>query len=130
MHPTALICTAVLGVLVFGLGLAISGLRFSEKRLVAHSDDPHNLLHKVVRAHGNATEYAPFLAVLFLYLGAHDPSDLTIWLMVAATSARVAHATGLIAWPSIAQPNPLRFVGALATYVCGLALCVRLLWAA
>jgi uncharacterized protein len=127
MHPTALICTAVLGVLVFGLGLAVSGLRFSEKRLVAHADDPHNLLHKVVRAHGNATEYAPFLAVLFLYLGAHGPSGLTVWLMVGATMARVAHAVGLIAWPSIARPNPLRFVGALGTYLCGLGLCALLL---
>ena len=126
MHTTALICTVVLGVLVFGLGLMVSALRFREKRLHGYSEEPTNLLHRVVRAHGNAVEYAPFLAILFLYLGAHDSSALTVWLIVGATASRVAHAVGLIAWPSMARPNPLRFLGALGTYVCGLALCAVL----
>lgn len=126
MHGAALICTAVLGLLVFGLGLGISALRFSLQRLSGHPDDPGDLLHKVVRAHGNATEYAPFLAALFLYLGSRSPSAVVVGLMVGATACRVAHAAGLVAWPSLARPNPLRFVGALGTYLCGLGLCLSL----
>jgi uncharacterized protein len=129
MHTIALVCTLILGVLVFGLGLAISSLRFKENRLSAYSGDPGNFLHRVVRAHGNATEYAPFLAVLFLYLGTHAPSSTVLWLMTGATASRVIHAIGLIAWPSIAKPNPFRFVGALGTYACGLGLCLSLIWA-
>lgn len=128
MHTTALICTFVLGLLVFGLGFAISGLRFSESRLHGHSDDPGNLLHKVVRAHGNATEYAPFLAVLFLYVGAHSPSNTALGLIIGATVFRVVHAVGLVAWPTISKPNPFRFIGALGTYACGLLLSAGLVW--
>ena len=127
MHTTALVCTAVLGVLVFGLGLLVSALRFREKRLHGHSEEPTNLLHRAVRAHGNAVEYAPFLAVLFLYLGGRNPGAMALGLMVAATACRVLLAVGLIAWPTLARPNPVRFVGALGTYLAGLALCVTLL---
>ncbi|HWP19070.1 MAG TPA: MAPEG family protein [Burkholderiaceae bacterium] len=128
MHPVALICTAVLGALVFGLGFAISGTRFARRRLSGHPDDPRDLLHRLVRAHGNATEYAPFLAVLFLYFGAQDPDRLTVALIVGATVARVLHAAGLIAWPGMDRPNPLRFLGAIGTYLCGAALSVILLF--
>jgi uncharacterized membrane protein YecN with MAPEG domain len=127
MHPTAITCTAILGILLFGLGLAVSMLRFREKRLAGHEGDPTNLLHRVVRAHGNTAEYAPFLAVLFLYLGGRNPGAMALGLMVAATACRVLLAVGLIAWPTLARPNPVRFVGALGTYLAGLALCVTLL---
>jgi hypothetical protein len=30
---------------------------------------------------------------------------------------------GLVAWPSMGRPNPIRFVGALGTYLAGLGLC-------
>lgn len=126
MHPTAIACTAILGFLIFGLGVAISLLRFREHRLTGSADDPANLLHRFVRAHGNTAEYAPFLAVLFLYLGAHQPSALALWLMIGATAARVLLVLGLIAWP-LNRENPLRFVGALGTYVAGAALCALLL---
>ena len=127
MHPAALICTAVLGALVFGLGFGVSGLRFRERHLSGHAADPRDVLHRLVRTHGNATEYASFLAVLFLYFGAHGPSGTTVALMVGATVSRVLHAAGLLAWPSMDRPNPLRFAGALGTYFCGAALCVMLL---
>lgn len=127
MNPTALVCTAVLGLLLFGLGLAVSGLRFRARRLAGHADDPADLLHRVARAHGNTAEYAPFFAVLFVYLGSHDPGPGVVGLIVAATASRVLLAVGLVAWPSLARPNPLRFVGALGTYFTGAALCIELL---
>lgn len=125
MHPVALICTAILGLLIFGLGLAISVLRFRTRRGSGSTGDPADLLHRVVRAHANTAEYAPFLAVLFLYLGANDPTPVALGLMIAATASRVLLVPGLIAW-RMDRPNPLRFIGALGTYLAGAALCVML----
>ncbi len=127
MHIFALICTAILGLLLFGLGLAVSVCRFRDRRSMGYVDDPANRLHKLVRAHANTTEFAPFLAVLILYLGAHAPSAVVLGLMVAATVSRVLLVIGLVAWPTLARPNPARFVGALGTYVFGAALCIALL---
>jgi hypothetical protein len=127
MHPVALICTAILGLLLFGLGLAVSVRRFREKRGMGSGDDPKNLLNKLVRAHANTAEFAPFLAVLFLFLGSRDPSTLALGLMVAATACRILIVFGLVATRSLARPNPARFVGALGTYLTGAALSVLLL---
>ena len=127
MNATALTCTAILGLLLFGLGFAVSGLRFRHRRLSGFADDPTNLLHRLARAHGNTAEYVPFLAVLFLYLGSRNPSQWVLWLIIAATASRVVLAVGLVCWPSIAKPNPFRFLGALGTYFAGAALCIALL---
>jgi uncharacterized protein len=127
MHPVALICTAILGLLLFGLGFAVSLRRFREKRGMGHGDDPKNLLNKLVRAHGNTAEFAPFLAILFLFLGSRDPSTLALGLIVAATACRILIVLGLVATRSLARPNPMRFVGALGTYLTGVALSLLLL---
>ncbi len=128
IHPVAPACTAILGLLVFGLGLAVSAFRFREQKGTGHVDDPANMLHKLIRAHGNTTEFAPFLAVLFLYLGARDPSPAILGLVVAATVCRVLLVVGLVAFPTLARPNPVRFIGALGTYLLGMALILSLLF--
>ncbi|KVN14339.1 MULTISPECIES: MAPEG family protein [unclassified Burkholderia] len=127
MNNVALVCVSVLGCLLFGLGLSVSMMRFRERTGSGHQPDPANRLHKLVRAHANTAEYAPFLAALFLYLGARSPSAATVSLIVAATVCRCLLVVGLIAWPTMAKPNPARFVGALGTYLAGLALCATLL---
>ncbi|HKT93374.1 MAG TPA: MAPEG family protein [Paraburkholderia sp.] len=127
MDRIALACVAVLGLLLFGLGVTISLLRFREGTLSGCAPDPASLLHKLVRAHANTAEYAPFLAVLFLYLGARSPSPATLALIVAATLCRCLLVVGLIAFPSMAKPNPARFLGALGTYAAGIALSLALL---
>ncbi|MGT2477274.1 MAPEG family protein [Paraburkholderia terrae] len=127
MDNVALGCVAVLGLLVFGLGLSISMMRFRRGTNSGCEPDPANGLHKLIRAHANTTEYAPFLGLLFLYLGARSPSAATLSLIVAATVCRCLLVIGLVAWPTMAKPNPLRFVGALGTYLTGMALCAMLL---
>ncbi|WP_321921801.1 MAPEG family protein [Paraburkholderia guartelaensis] len=127
MDRIALACVAVLGLLLFGLGVSISMLRFREGTLSGCAPDPASLLHKFVRAHANTAEYVPFLAVLFLYLGARSPSPATLALIVAATVCRCLLVVGLIAFPSMAKPNPARFLGALGTYAAGIALSFALL---
>ena len=126
MHATAIVCTSILGVLLFGLGLAVSLTRGRSKMLIGHPDDSTNSLHKLVRAHANTAEYAPFIALLLLYLGAHNPPAWVEWAMMVTTAARVAIVLGLLISPTLAQPHPLRFAGALFTYVGGMALCLAL----
>ena len=127
MNNIALGCVAILGLLLFGLGLLVSMMRFREHAIAGCADDPANLLHKLVRAHGNTAEYAPFLAVLFLFLGARSPSTMTVSLMIIATVCRCLLVVGLVAFPTMAKPNPLRFVGAIGTYAAGIGLCLALL---
>ena len=129
MHTTAIVCTSILGGLLFGLGLAVSLTRGRSKVLIGHPTDATNTLHKLVRAHANTAEYAPFVALLVLYLGTHNPPLWVEWAMVVTTAARVAIVVGLLMSPTLAQPHPVRFAGALFTYLGGLALCLALLTA-
>ena len=55
---TAILCIALLAILVFGLGFAVSIVRGRTDIVYGHPDDPTNFLHKIVRAHGNTVEYA------------------------------------------------------------------------
>ena len=50
----------------------------------------------------------------------------TMWF---ATANRYSLALGLILSPTLEKPHPLRFVGALGTYLSGTALCVAALLA-
>lgn len=127
MDNIAFACVAVLGLLLFGLGLSISVMRFRGSALGRCEPDPANPLYRLIRAHANTAEYAPFLALLFLYLGARSPSAVTSLLIVAATVCRCLLVVGLIAWPTMEKPNPFRFVGALGTYATGIALSAMLL---
>ncbi len=126
MHPISLYCTAILGALVFMLGLLVSLLRFRCKVGAGAGSDKNALLNRVIRAHGNTTEFAPFLAILFLYLGSHEPSDLVLGLILVATLCRCLLVAGLIGYSNMNRPNPLRFVGALGTYLTGAGLCLAL----
>jgi len=70
----AIVCTALLGLLVFGLGLAVSLTRGATRTNFGFTPDPTDRLYKRVRAHGNAAEYAPMLAILILMIGARNPA--------------------------------------------------------
>lgn len=126
MHPVILACTATLGLLLFLLGFAVSMLRFRGKVGSGPAADRNALLNRVIRAHANTAEFAPFLAVLFLYFGWHGASPTVLALIVTATVSRCLIVIGLIAWPSLGRPNPARFAGALGTYLSGAALAVAL----
>ncbi|PYT10017.1 MAG: hypothetical protein DMF60_01400 [Acidobacteria bacterium] len=127
MNVVATECIAALGLLLFGLGLTVSGLRRRTVRYFGYEGDPTDMLYKVVRAHGNTAEYAPFLAVLMLYLGSHNPATWVIGVMVAATACRYLLVVGMLFSSTIAKTNLVRFVGAMGTYICGVALCVAVI---
>jgi uncharacterized membrane protein YecN with MAPEG domain len=126
MH-IALVCIALLGLLVFGLGLSVSMTRNSTNTVIGHVPDPADRLHKLVRAHGNAAEYAPMMAILIWVVASRGPSSWMVWTFVAATAFRYVHAAGMILSPTLARPHPLRFAGAVGTYLAGFALVVATL---
>jgi uncharacterized membrane protein YecN with MAPEG domain len=123
----ALVCISLLGLLVFGLGFAVSTVRGRSETLTGSSGDPGDLLHKLVRAHGNTTEYAAMLAILIYAVGHTSPASWVLWCMGLATASRYFIAIGLLHSPSMEIPHPLRFVGALGTYLAGIGLCGALL---
>ena len=111
---TAMLCTGRLGLLIFGLGFAVSMTRGKTETIIATNADPTDRLYKMVRAHGNATEYAPILAILMVLVAmGGEPATWVIWVMIAVTAFRYLHAAGMITSPTLAKPYPLRFIGAL-----------------
>ena len=125
MH-TAAVCVGVMGLLVVGLGLGVSMTRGATNTTIGFNPDPTDRLYKMVRAHGNATEYNPMLAVMMLYLGSLQPATWLQWVFIAAALSRVLHAAGMIMSSSLAKPQPLRAIGAVGTYITGLILAIRI----
>ena len=124
---TALICIGLLGLLVFGLGFAVSLTRGRTNTAAGASADPSDFLHKMVRAHGNTAEYAAMLAVLIFIVGSRSPATWALWCIGIATLSRYLIAAGIILSATLERPHPLRFIGALGTYLAGFALCAALL---
>ena len=120
---TAIVCTALLGLLLFVLGILVSTTRGATKTNFGFNPDPTDRLYKLVRAHGNTAEHAPMLAVLFLFMAAHDPGGWVKYTIWGTTACRYLLVAGILMSPTLAKPQPLRFIGALGTYVGGIALC-------
>lgn len=120
---TALVCIALLGLLIFVLGMAVSLARGRSQTVIGFDASPTDSLHKWVRAHGNSCEYAPMLAILMGALAALGPAAWLSWVMIAAVVSRYMIAVGLLRG-SLDTPNPMRALGALGTYVTGVLMCV------
>ncbi|MCX6467111.1 MAG: MAPEG family protein [Pseudonocardiales bacterium] len=117
---------AVLGALLFVLGFNVSRMRGVTARVGGSQapTDPADPLLIAQRAHGNAAEYVPTLAVLFLVVGFGSPAGVAVPLIAGATLARLLHAQGMLTAGSLAEEGRLRMVGAVGTYLFGLALAV------
>lgn len=94
---TAYVCIGLLGLPIFVLGFAVSIFRDREN------------------------------AILIYVAALLNPASWVVWMMWIATGGRYLIATGLIVGPTLDKPHPLRFVGALATYVAGTALAIAVL---
>jgi uncharacterized protein len=123
---TAIICTAVLAAMLFLLGFNVSRMRGVTAKAGGSQmpTDPTSPLLLAMRAHGNAAEYVPTLIVLFLLVGARSPAVVAVPLIIAATLARVLHAWGILTSGSMARESPMRLIGAIGTYVVGVALAI------
>jgi len=124
---TAVTCMALLAILLFGLGLYVSITRGRVDKVGTVPDDPTDPLFKAVRAHGNTAEYVAMLGVLMLYLGERSPASWVLWTMIIVTVCRYLIVVGILISPTLDKPHPVRFVGALGTYVGGTLLAVAAL---
>ena len=122
---TAIICIALLAALLFVLGWNVSRIRGSRG---ATGDQfptaPDDALFVAVRAHGNATEYIPTLAVLILVIGSRDPATWMLVVAAVAVLSRYLHAIGILVTGDMGKEAPLRFIGAVGTILSGVALSV------
>ncbi|MAZ87026.1 MAG: hypothetical protein CL693_05240 [Cellvibrionaceae bacterium] len=121
------LCIFLLILLCFILAIAVTIARGRLNILAGAPEDPDSSFYQLVRAHGNQIEFVPLLALL-MYMLAQSPQPVwVLWCMVLVTGCRYLLAVGMIVPKTLAQPNPLRFIGAVGTYVLGLALCWALL---
>jgi len=119
----AIICVALLGLLLFGLGMLVSAAR-GPARAGAYPTDPADTLFKRMRAHGNTAEYAPMMAILMLLIGERYPATWALWVMGLAVASRYLFAAGVLLSSTLEKSNPLRFAGAVGTYLTGFLLCI------
>jgi uncharacterized membrane protein YecN with MAPEG domain len=124
----AVVCSALLGLLLFGLGCAITMQRRRSATYFGYREHPSDPLYRLVRAHGNTAEYAALLCVLMLLSAERNPAPWVQLVMIAATASRYCQVTGMLLRPSPDnRPNVFRIVGTLGTYVGGLLLSIAIL---
>lgn len=127
MMTLALACAALLTLLLFGLGLAVSVERGQVGKLGGIPLDETSRLFRLIRAHGNAAEYVPTAIAIALYCAATGDEPLVVILIAALTLARFVHAFALIGGRDMNRFSVARFVGGMGTYVAGIGLGLTLL---
>ncbi len=123
----SIVCIALLGLLVFSLGLNVSVARAHAKTIYGGEVNAESRLFKAQRAHGNTIEYAPMLAVMMLALALTETAAWVNWVMALAVFFRYLFVIGILLPATMAKPNPMRFLGALGTYITGPLLVLALL---
>lgn len=122
---TAIICIALLATLLLVLGWNVSRIRGTRgdtgDQFPTAPGDP---LFVAIRAHGNATEYVPTLAILILVVGMGDPATWMLVVAAVAVVSRYLHAAGVLITGDMAQESVLRFAGAVGTILSGVALAI------
>jgi hypothetical protein len=125
MNTLQIVCLALLGLLIFGLGANVTrhrAIRGSTGN--QQPTDPADRMFIAIRAHGNAAEYVPMLAVLILVCATLSDGWWVDVLAVAAVVSRYLHAVGLLTAKTMATHGPVRDAGAIGTYLTGIALAV------
>lgn len=120
---TYYVCIGLLLLLLITLGGLVTVGRGKFNRLIGHSDGPEDTLHKWVRAHSNTAEYAPALMVAIYMLSLSLNPVWVWWCVVLVTACRFLFVAGILFPRTMAKPNPMRFAGAVGTYVFGFGLC-------
>ncbi|WP_332641862.1 MAPEG family protein [Aeromicrobium sp.] len=129
MSDLILVCIALLGLLVFVLGANVTRHRIlrSTTGEPQAPNDPTDRLLIAVRAHGNAAEYIPTLAILLIVASTLTSGWWIESLAVAALSVRALHAFGMITAKTLAAHGPVRDIGAFGTYIVGISLAITVL---
>jgi uncharacterized membrane protein YecN with MAPEG domain len=123
MTTTQIVCIALMGVLLFLLGANVTRYRVIRGATGNQQpSDPADRMYIAQRAHGNATEYIPTLAVLIVICATLSDSWWVNALAVSALVVRSLHAFGMLTAQTLAGHGPVRDIGALGTYATGVAL--------
>jgi len=128
MSTIPVVCIALMGILLFVLGANVT--RYRAIRGATGNQmptDPADRMFIAQRAHGNASEYVPTLAVLIVICATLTSGWWLDVLAIAAVAARSLHAFGVLTSKTMAEHGPLRDLGAMGTYVTGVALGVTAL---
>jgi uncharacterized membrane protein YecN with MAPEG domain len=129
MSTTVIVCIALMGILLFLLGANVTRHRAIRGRSggTQQPTDPADRMFIAIRAHGNAAEYVPTLAVLLVVCSTLTEGWWLNLLAVVAVAARISHAVGMLTSPTMADHGPARDAGAVLTYLAGVALGVTAL---
>ena len=128
MSTTVIVSIALLGILLFLLGANVTRHRAIRGATGNQMPtDPADRMFIAQRAHGNASEYVPTLIGLLIVCSALTDGWWLDVLAIAAVAARCLHAVGVLTSRTMAEHGPLRDIGALVTYLTGLALGVTVL---
>ena len=119
-----LLCSALLIFFYAGLSLNVS---LTKRRRRKSSQVTEEHLLKAIRAHGNAAEYIPIFVALFVFLSANPPTVFVTAIAVLAVVSRIAHAAGMLLTRTVDTAHPLKFCGAIGTYICLFLLAIVLL---
>ena len=128
MSDTVIICIALMGIMIFGLGANVTRHRAMRGDSGPQMPkDPTDRLLIAIRAHGNAAEYIPTLIGLLLVASTLTDGWWLDTLAVVALVARALHAAGMLTSKSLAEHGGIRDIGAGFTYLSGFALGVTVL---
>jgi uncharacterized protein len=114
---------ALLGILLFVLGANVTRHRAIRGATGNQMpSDPADRMFIAQRAHGNAAEYVPTLLVLIVVCALLSDGWWVEALAAAAVVSRYLHAVGMLTAETLASHGPVRDIGAMGTYVTGVAL--------
>ena len=125
MNTLQIVCVALLALPVFVLGANVTRHRAIRGNTGNQQPtDPADRMFIAQRAHGNATEYVPTLAVLIFICGSLSSGWWVDVLAIVAVAARYLHAIGMLTSKTLASHGPVRDAGAMGTYLSGIALAI------
>lgn len=123
MSDITVISIALMGILIFVLGANVTRHRVQRADTGNQQPtDPADRMYIAQRAHGNASEYVPTLIGLLIVCSVLSDGWWLDALSLAALTVRILHAVGLLTAKTLAGHGPIRDIGALGTYVVGIAL--------
>lgn len=123
MNTIPIVSIALMGIMLFLLGANVTRHRAIRGDTGNQQPtDPADRMYIAQRAHGNASEYVPTLAVLIVVCSTLTDGWWLDALSIAACAARALHAVGMLTAKTLAGHGPARDVGALGTYAAGVAL--------
>jgi uncharacterized membrane protein YecN with MAPEG domain len=123
-----IVSIALMGILLFLLGANVTRHRAIRGATGDQQpSDPADRMYIAQRAHGNASEYIPTLAVLIVVCALLTDGWWLNALAIAALTVRSLHAFGMLTAKTLAGHGPVRDLGAMGTYATGIALGVTAL---